>query len=209
MSTTPRRHSVIRADHPIPADLTRRHALCALYALQDWECLPTTRPDPYAPGFFYNRIAGMMNGLANISRDTALRHMASATCLVCDAPIDLRNSTLDHLMPLNDGGPQSPSNVLMLCRRCNSSKGAKDLLEWWQWKGYKVPDLPRNILCLYARIYWQHLGAERLAHPAPEATRTFVAARLQVLPSDPHRIALMGAVYAGCALDHWLQQGGV
>ena len=204
MEKKPRHFSIIRSEAPLPDDLTRRHALFALYAVQDWECLPKNRPDPYAPGFFYNRIQGVLNGLQNVSRDTALHHIHSGTCLVCDAPIDLLRSTLDHLMPRSDGGPQSPSNVLMLCRRCNSSKGQKDLLEWWLFKSYKVGDLPRNILCLYARIYWQNLGEERLSHAVPTPTRVFLAERYTLLPSDAHRIALLGATYAGCAFARWL-----
>jgi len=198
--------SVIRPDAPMPADLTRRQALFALYAIQEWECLPE-RPDPYAPGFFYNRIQAILNGVQNISRRTAFGHLALGACIVCHTPIDLRHTTLDHLMPLAEGGPDTPSNTCMLCRRCNSSKGPKDLLEWWLWKGFKVQDLPRTVLCLYARIYWQHLDAPRLAQPIPAATRLFLTERLANLPTDHHRIAFWGAVYAGCALHHWLSQG--
>jgi hypothetical protein len=201
-----RPYSVIRAEAPLPPEFTQRHALYALYVLQDWECLPTNRPDPYAPGFFYNRIQATLNGLQNVSRTTVLRHLHTAACLVCDAPIDLTRSTLDHLMPLHDGGPQSPSNALMLCRHCNSSKGARDLLAWWLFKGYKVNDLPRNILCLYARIYWQHLSETRLAALAPAATHEFLVTRLTILPSEAHRIALIGSTYAGCAFARWLKE---
>jgi len=199
-----RRHSVIASEEPLTMDMTQRHALFALYAIQEWECIPP-RDDPYAPGIFYNKIPGILHGLENVSRQTVFRHLKTAVCLICDTPVDLERSRLDHIMPRQDGGPDDPSNSLILCRSHNSSKGAKDLLEWWLFKGFKVADLPRNILCLYARIYWQHLSPERLSNLCHEAARTFLIERMASLPSDPHRIALIGSTYAGCAFTHWLK----
>src|SRR5215471_2192736 len=92
--------SVIRPDKPLPDDLTRRHVLFALYALQEWEWALTSKPDGYAPGFFYNRIGGCVNGITSVSRNNVLRHLQDPTCLACAEPLDLRKTTLDHLMPL-------------------------------------------------------------------------------------------------------------
>jgi hypothetical protein len=37
----------------------------------------------------------------------------------------------DHLVPKHRGGLESGDNLVWACRSCNSSKGAKDLLEWY------------------------------------------------------------------------------
>jgi hypothetical protein len=204
MPKPPPRYSVIAPEEPLPRDLTQRQALFALYALQEWECLPP-RPDPYGPGFFYSRIHAVLTGLTNVSRQTMFRHLTTGKCLVCDAPIDLTRTTLDHLLARDKGGPDDPSNALMLCRPHNSSKGTKDLLEWWGLKGFQP--LPRTVLCLYARIHWQHLGPERLMAPCPAPTQHFLVARMQGLPGVPYQIALIGATYAGCAFAAWLTDG--
>lgn len=40
----------------------------------------------------------------------------------CGATTDL---TIDHIWPLSRGGPDTEDNLRVLCRSCNSSKGAK------------------------------------------------------------------------------------
>jgi 5-methylcytosine-specific restriction enzyme A len=42
-------------------------------------------------------------------------------CSQCGTSEDL---TADHLVPLAAGGTSTPENVQVLCRRCNSGKGA-------------------------------------------------------------------------------------
>lgn len=41
-----------------------------------------------------------------------------------------RGSTIDHVIPKIQGGPDHPDNYLLSCTRCNSSKGGRDP---WQW----------------------------------------------------------------------------
>jgi len=43
-------------------------------------------------------------------------------CVACLATDDL---TLDHIHPWSLGGPDTETNLRVLCRSCNSSKGAK------------------------------------------------------------------------------------
>ena len=41
-------------------------------------------------------------------------------CVTCGSRVDL---TADHVLPLDNGGTNAPSNLQVLCRSCNSSKG--------------------------------------------------------------------------------------
>ena len=43
-------------------------------------------------------------------------------CVECDAAEDL---TLDHIIPWSKGGPDTEDNLRVLCRSCNSRKGAR------------------------------------------------------------------------------------
>jgi 5-methylcytosine-specific restriction endonuclease McrA len=53
-------------------------------------------------------------------------------CLYCRADA----TSLDHVVPVDRGGNNHPSNCVPACKRCNSSKGKRDLLQWIT--GYRI-----------------------------------------------------------------------
>src|SRR5437588_12354 len=106
--------------------------------MQQWEAFAPQYARPLAAGYFYGHIPDMLNGLANPTRQTAFRHLASGVCVVCQTPCDLGHTEGDHIIPRHTGGSNSVQNTLLLCRRHNSSKGVKDLLAWWLEKDYGV-----------------------------------------------------------------------
>ena len=196
---------IIPLTEPTPPAMTLRHGLYCLYALQQWESITQPKTGPYKPSYFYNALEGVLHGLERPSRQTALRHIAENACTICQAPLDITRSVLDHLMPTSRGGPDTLDNTCMLCPKCNSSKGAKDLLQWWADKHRNPLALDRRVLCLYARIYWQHTTSAALQSFASDALKDFLTTRaMHTLPSPQHQIALHGSAYAACALGAWL-----
>jgi len=67
-------------------------------------------------------IVGDVNGAAVYER-------SGHVCIYCGATTDL---TLDHIVPLVRGGAHSEENLVVACRRCNSSKSDKPLVQWLQ-----------------------------------------------------------------------------
>ena len=59
-----------------------------------------------------------------------VRDMPSDRCAYCGTtpPPKLHG---DHLIPRHRGGPESADNLVWACRSCNSSKCARDVLEWY------------------------------------------------------------------------------
>lgn len=55
---------------------------------------------------------------------------------VCGEPLDLTNSTVDHVVPVSKGGSNDPDNIQMLCGPCNSQKNHFDLELWLERNGY-------------------------------------------------------------------------
>jgi len=55
----------------------------------------------------------------------------SVSCSFCGSSSDL---SVDHLVSRFNGGSDSGDNLIATCRICNSSKGKKDLLEWYEGK---------------------------------------------------------------------------
>ena len=69
----------------------------------------------------------------NIIRQMTSPHDA---CWYCGRSVsDCGPLTADHIFPRMKGGEDISDNLIMVCRSCNSSKGAKDLLAWYQERG--------------------------------------------------------------------------
>lgn len=69
---------------------------------------------------------GTMN-LGSLLDDERVKYLTGSHCAYCGATGSL---TIDHIVPRVLGGLDGGDNFLPACRRCNSAKGAKDLLVW-------------------------------------------------------------------------------
>lgn len=81
--------------------------------------------------------AGLRNGTLNIGAladDERLKLKLPQACAYCGSDERL---TVDHLIPKKKGGPDVGDNMVWACASCNSSKGARDVLEWLALRGQK------------------------------------------------------------------------
>lgn len=62
--------------------------------------------------------------------------LRSKGCCYCGAD---RPLSLDHMLPTVRGGADSSDNVVWSCRPCNSSKGGRDMLQWFAQRGVFPP----------------------------------------------------------------------
>lgn len=65
--------------------------------------------------------------VAALAEDERLKLVLPQACCYCGSRESL---AVDHLIPRKRGGPHAGENMVWACRRCNSSKGAKDVLVW-------------------------------------------------------------------------------
>ena len=71
--------------------------------------------------------------------------LLSTGCCYCGKQ---RPLSLDHMIPSIRGGSDSSDNVVWSCRPCNSSKGGRDMLQWFAQRGEFPPLLLRRYLKL-------------------------------------------------------------
>lgn len=176
----------------IPPDTTTLQGLISLYLLQDWLRVHQHGHD-CRPGWF--RRHGVVVGLAAESRASQVRLARRTDCVACGKPVSA-DSTGDHVLAVANGGPAGLENFLPLCGRCNSSKGTKDLLAWWQAHGRRPDELPPDVLATYARIHFRHGQRTRtLATPMPSALTWALEGLLALLPTLEHQRACWSRVW--------------
>lgn len=78
---------------------------------------------------------GSMN-MRTIFDDEKIKVQTGRICNYCGSTDRL---ALDHIFPQKYGGQDNADNLILTCRKCNSSKGKKDLMEWMNSRGQFLP----------------------------------------------------------------------
>lgn len=53
-----------------------------------------------------------------------------ASCYYCQARVAKKDATMDHVVPLGQGGFSSRGNVVIACKPCNTAKRDLTAAEW-------------------------------------------------------------------------------
>ncbi len=77
-------------------------------------------------------------GLGPLADDERLKMVLPQSCCYCGSR---NNLSIDHLIPTKRGGANTGDNLVWACRSCNSSKCARDALEWLMEKSQFPPIL--------------------------------------------------------------------
>lgn len=103
-------------------------------------------------GFIINRFKELKQGKINMSgydREIREQMKGKDVCVYCGKPSD----AVDHVIPQKQGGPKSSHNWVESCKRCNSSKGDTDLIEWWlNVRKKDIDSLPRIPMGIYLKL---------------------------------------------------------
>lgn len=78
---------------------------------------------------------GLLSGKLQVSslfKDERWKMENGARCVYCGSTEDL---SVDHLFPRIKGGGDNVENLECSCKSCNSSKGKKDLMAWYNESG--------------------------------------------------------------------------
>ena len=63
-------------------------------------------------------------------------------CCYCGKSVTEKTVTIDHAVPISKGGSNYIENLLPACRKCNSSKNASELFDWF--KNMEFYDIARE-----------------------------------------------------------------
>ncbi|MEM0116858.1 MAG: HNH endonuclease [Conexivisphaerales archaeon] len=109
--------------------------------------------DNYA--FIMNRFNALKRGQiswSNLTREYRKTIDRGKSCVYCNSAKEIH---FDHIIPLSKGGPDTADNMVPVCSSCNSSKGDKDLYDWWvHYKGKDKDSLPRVVAGRYLKLMY-------------------------------------------------------
>lgn len=125
-----RKHEVYRKSHP---DYVLRMRKKASEYLKSWLQTPSGRilRRIYSAKGKEKRRKESKNVTNNLTKNDVLDllNIQCGRCARCQVKFSSQVPyTLDHVLPLSKGGGLTRSNIQLLCRPCNSSKGTKNIL---------------------------------------------------------------------------------
>lgn len=86
---------------------------------------------------------------ADFDGEIRMQMRSNNECVYCGE----ESSAWDHVVPKNLGGPEGIHNMVKVCKHCNSSKGDKDLVDWWvNHLNRDEKDLPRIPIGIYLKL---------------------------------------------------------
>lgn len=92
-----------------------------------------------------------------IRADVCARY--NSRCAYCNAPVRLRDGTVDHYTPQALGGGDELENLRWACLPCNGAKGPMHPEEWEARKPDPLPDTPPLRVQLLQRIAQRNRAA--------------------------------------------------
>ena len=123
-------------------------------------------------------LTGSMS-VASIVDDEKCKISQGAMCTYCHTT---ENLVADHIVPKFLGGGNVAENIVCACRSCNSSKGKKDLLEWYAYRNEFPPLL---ILRRYLKLVIRYIEENDLGDCLVEQIKSLdTPFRLDLIPLD-------------------------
>lgn len=125
---------------------------------------------------------GLLSGKMQISslfKDERWKMENGARCVYCGSTDNL---SVDHLFPRIKGGADNVENLVCSCKSCNSSKGKKDLMAWYNERGQfpSVMVLRRYLKLVHQQC--QELGL--MDKPISEVDDTILPFSLSEIPTN-------------------------
>ena len=57
----------------------------------------------------------------------------SCECYYCQAPLNAKTATMDHIVPISRGGKSTQGNLVPCCSECNINKRSLTPIEWTEY----------------------------------------------------------------------------
>lgn len=124
---------------------------------------------------------GLKDGTMNIRTifdDEKIKLKTGQICNYCGANDNL---ALDHILPKKLVGIDAAENLIFACKKCNSSKGKKDLIEWML---FQNKFFPLMIIRRYLKLVYSYCVQNSiLDHKIEDAKDLNLPFRIDLIPT--------------------------
>lgn len=79
----------------------------------------------------YKKLCDGSRHISDLYKMNQTKVKAGNYCFYCHTEMPKEQLTLDHVFPRVKGGENEIDNIIFVCKSCNSSKGKRDLIEWF------------------------------------------------------------------------------
>lgn len=92
----------------------------------------------------HKRNALLKNSLFDLTKkDIEKIFKRDVVCVYCNS---FNKLSLDHIIPVSNGGDTTFNNIVLACKSCNSSKNNKDVFKWCKSKKIIVPKIVISLM---------------------------------------------------------------
>lgn len=135
-------------------------SLSYLWTLTQYNKIQERSQNRYSLGFLTRLSENTNKWITTEPARSIIRLRKLNRCSYCDAELFDKNGDGDHIVGKSlDGALWQVPCCHTVLGNCNSSKGGKDLLEWWLKKNRSIQDLKIDVLSIYLRAKWKVLNS--------------------------------------------------
>lgn len=80
---------------------------------------------------FFKKFKEGRQSISDLTRFNRIKFNSDGFCFYCYEEMSKSQLTADHVFPRAKGGVNDMDNIIFVCKSCNSSKGKRDLMEWF------------------------------------------------------------------------------
>lgn len=140
-------------------------SLSFIWTLKQYQSIQTKSNNKYKIGFLVRLYSNTTKWITTDPARSIIRLRKLNRCSYCDRELFDKNGDGDHIVGKGlDGALWQVPCCHTITGNCNSSKGKKDLLDWWQKKNKDIDELKIDVLSIYLRAKWKLLSRNNLLY---------------------------------------------
>lgn len=159
--------------------------LCYLWTLRQYQEIQQRSQNKYTIGLLVKLQKNTTKWIMTEPKRSIIRLRKLNLCAYCGRELFDKNGNGDHIVGKElDGALWQVPCCHTVIGNCNSSKGKKDLLDWWKKKGRDIDGVKTDVLSIYVRAKWKLLEKNNLLYSKSSESHYYFVKQLWSKTND-------------------------